>query len=222
MSKSIIAGVAALLAVGALAAAATFQEPKKDQKPAESRPATAKVHAPFFGNEKCPISGEAVDRKFSAELDGQLVYFCCGKCKGKAAEGTKENAKKLAEKAYPTDKVIDLKNENCPVMGEKVGDSKATTVVMGRKIHLCCDDCAPDVKKAPIAFLALATNPKLTDVGNTKCPISGKEVSANDVVIYKDKVVRMCCPKCADGFEKDADKSLAEAEKSARKTEKKH
>jgi YHS domain-containing protein len=215
MSKLLFAGLAAVLSIGAFAAAA-FQEPKKDSKQTESKP--AKVQTPFFGNEKCPISGEAIDRKHSAELDGQLVYFCCGKCLAKA----KDDAKKVAAKAYPADRVVDLKNDVCPVMGEKIDDPKQTIVVMGRKIHLCCDDCSEDVKKAPIAYLALATNSKLTNVGNTKCPISGKDVSATDVVIYKDKVVRLCCGKCPEAFEKDPDKSLAEAEKSARKPEKKH
>src|SRR5262245_24467981 len=102
------------LVMAALAAivlsAAAFSGPLQDkegkdapkQKPAtETRAAAAKVDVPFYGNEKCPISGKDVDKTKSAEISGQLVYFCCDKCIAKA----KRDDKALMEKAYPPDKV---------------------------------------------------------------------------------------------------------------------
>lgn len=224
MPKTFLAGAIALVAVGALSIAANFQDhhgDKKDQKPADARPAATAVEVPFFGNAKCPISGEAVDKAVFADLKGQRVYFCCKKCLAKG----QEDAAKTLEKAYPADKVVEVKNASCPVMGEKIGDKergKNTVVVMGYKLELCCDDCQEDVKKSPITYIAIAKNPKLSALGNAKCPISDKDVSHRDVAIFNGKIVGLCCPRCVEAFQKDPEKALAAAEKSVPKREKKH
>lgn len=42
--------------------------------------------------EKCPLSGEAIDKEQTADVSGVKVSFCCGNCKGKVekAEGDKK------------------------------------------------------------------------------------------------------------------------------------
>jgi len=198
-----------------------LQDAKKPAEPkAESKPAAAKVEVPFLGNAKCPISGEDVDKSVSADLEGQQVYFCCKKCLAKG----RDDVKGTAEKAYPRDKVVDLKNTVCPVMDEKIEDPKNenVVVVLGRKVHTCCDDCPDQVKAAPALFVAKAMNPKLKEVGNTKCPVTGEAVSRNDIAIYNGKIVRLASVKAVEGFQKDPDKFTAEAEKGVKKPEKKH
>jgi YHS domain-containing protein len=211
---------AAVLAIG-LGAFAPVQDSKKPaDSQAESKPArAAKVEVPFFGNSKCPVSGEDVDKSAMAELDGQAVYFCCKKCLAKG----REDVKGTLAKAYPEGKVVDLKNTMCPVMDEAIEEDKAenAVVVMGRRVHTCCDDCPAEVKAAPALYLAKAANPKLKEVGNSKCPVTGEAVSRMDIAIYNGKVVRLANAKAIDSFQKDPEKFLAEAEKSVKKPEKK-
>lgn len=203
---------AGALIVGAVALASNDGQDKGKEKPG-SRPANeAKVEVPFYGNENCPYTNKPVDRSKSVTVGGQVVYVCCNNCLKKAKDD-----KEVATKAYPADKVVDLKNTVCPLMEEKIGDSKEKATVMGRTIHLCCDDCAEDAKKFPVATLALAMNPKLKDVGNKKCPVSNEAVSGKDVAIYEGKLVKLCCGDCVEGFKKDPAKMLEAAEKSVQK-----
>ncbi|MBI3820930.1 MAG: hypothetical protein HY286_19755 [Planctomycetes bacterium] len=217
--RNLLLVAAGLVAVGAVALATNLNDDKQ-QKP-DSRPAQAKVDVPFHGNEKCPYTGKAVDKTKSVITGGQLVYLCCDKCAAKAKDD-----KELAAKAYPADKVVDLKNRVCPWMGEEIEKSKEKVTVMGRTIHLCCDDCAKAAPKYPAAFIALAMNPKLKIVNDdvdatVKCPISGDPVSGKDIAVYNGKVVQFCCAKCIDTFNKDPEKGLAAAEKLVPKRTKK-
>jgi YHS domain-containing protein len=211
------AALVATVTLGVFAlGAATAQD--HDKKPA-TRPAEeskSRVEVPFYGNAKCPVSGKDVNVAKSKVVAGQVVYFCCDKCVKSAGD----NDKALVEKAYPADKVVDLKNDVCPVMGDRNGDSKDFAIIMGRKVHMCCDDCPEEAAKAPVATLAVAMNPKLVDVGNRKCPISEHDISKTDVVIYDGKVVRLCCGDCVEAFKKEPQKMLEAAQKSVKKVKK--
>jgi hypothetical protein len=109
-------------------------------------------------------------------------------------------------------------------MDEKIEEVKAANavVVMGRKIQTCCDDCPAEIKAAPALYLAKAMDPKLKEVGNSKCPVTGEAVSRLDIAVYNGKIVRLANAKAVEGFQKDPDKFLAEAEKGVKKPEKKH
>ncbi len=52
--------------------------------------------------EKCPLSGEAIDKEQTADVAGVKVSFCCGNCKGKVekAEGDDKLALAFADKAF--------------------------------------------------------------------------------------------------------------------------
>jgi YHS domain-containing protein len=183
-----------------LAIAPAFQEKPR----AETRPSASAVQVPFFGNEKCPVSGKDVDRTRLAVIDGQPVYFCCGKCIAKA----EADPKATAAKAYPVEKRVEVKNASCPVMDDAIGDSKETVVIANRVLRLCCKDCEPDARANPSAVLAKALDPKLTDYRNTACPC-GKPASGRWIVVYQAKIVRLCTPECIEGFRKDPDAALA-------------
>ncbi len=49
-------------------------------------------------NEKCPVSGEAVDAAHTIEFEGRLVGFCCGKCKAAFEKEPAKYAAKLPAK----------------------------------------------------------------------------------------------------------------------------
>ncbi len=217
--------LASVAGAAVLAGGVGTDDPAKKQEPREpaaskQEPDARAVTIPFFGNKNCPVSGEAIDRTAVLELEGQPVYFCCKKCVAKG----KDDPKAMLAKAYPADKVVDLKNTMCPVMAEPVGDATDTVTVMGRKMRLCCDGCAEDVVAHPVAMLARLENPKLVDLENKTCPISEKPAFGKFVAVYQGKMMRLCGDACVEKVRKDPEKALAAASKKEdkRKDEKKH
>jgi YHS domain-containing protein len=170
-----------------------------------SKPA---VSTPFFGNETCPISAKPIDRTKLVELDGQPVFLCCGMCAAKA----NADAKGTAAKAYP--KATNVPNKLCPVMGEPNDESKSVVTIAGKTVHLCCDDCGVDAKKAWAATLAKATDEKLADQKNAKC-VCGKDAAGAWVAVADGKIYRLCSAACVDEVKKDPKKlaSVAPAKK---------
>jgi hypothetical protein len=198
MNRVLTATAAVLLLAGLTAS--------QDKKP---DPAAAKdqVGVPFYGNEKCPVSGDDVERSLYVETEKGRIYYCCDHCKAKI-EADKEGAYK---KAYPAE--TPAGNKDCPVMKKPVKEGVAA-VYQGHMIGFCCKNCVKKLAKAPLRTLAIAMDEKLADVKNATCPVSGKPAEGDDFVTYKGKVVRLCCPKCAGAFAKDADALLKKAEDS--------
>ena len=161
----------------------------------EKTPAVAKkadeVTVPFLGNEKCPISGRPVDAKKSLKHEGQAVYFCCGNCLAKG----KDDAKAMVAKAYA--KTVAVKNEKCPISGRPIAEGKGKTVAFqGKEVRVCCGNCEKAFPKSAKVNLAKALNPKLKDAGNKKCPVMDKPVKDDQFVVYKNTIVKICCPGC--------------------------
>jgi len=207
---------AAVFAFGAFAFGAI--QPQDKEKPATrpAEPEKTKVEAPFYGNEKCPVTGKNVNRAKAKEVAGQIVYFCCDQC----VKATKADDKEVALKAYPADKVVDLKNTVCPLMSDAIGDSKEKATIMGRTIRMCCDTCVEDGLAMPVVTLARTLNPKIVDLENKKCPVSDHDISKTDVVIVNNTLVRLCCGDCVDAFKKEPEKMLKAAEDAKKKKEK--
>jgi YHS domain-containing protein len=51
-------------------------------------------------------------------------------------------------------------------------------------------------------------DPKIVDVNNKFCPITGNKVSGKDFVVYKGKRYALCCPACKAPFEKNPEKYI--------------
>ena len=64
--------------------------------PAAKRDGAGEAGAPV--NDKCPVSGAAVDAAHTVTHEGRLVGFCCGKCKAKFVADPKAFAAKLPAK----------------------------------------------------------------------------------------------------------------------------
>ena len=54
-----------------------------DKDPASFKEKIVELVAAVPVNEKCPVSDKPVDPGFTSDVDGKLVAFCCGNCKGK-------------------------------------------------------------------------------------------------------------------------------------------
>lgn len=155
-----------------------------------------KVEQLHFGNTKCPMTGKDVDSKYWVESGGQKVWFCCKECKAKA----KTDPAAAVAKAYPADKVIDVKNETCPCLGKPAKEDK-TVVFQGHKVRICCDGCEKKFKEEPNRYLAVAKNKDLKVVGNPKCPVMTDDAVVKDLYIsYKGHLVGICCDSCVEEF----------------------
>lgn len=179
---------------------------RADDKP-ETKPASGGVTIPFHGNKECPLMGEPAKEKFFVEKDGQRIYFCCAKCKGKA----NADFEKTLAKAYPADKVVDAKNASCPVCAKPCKAEDAVLVIQGNKIHLCSKACETKAKASMQRCLALALDPTLIPLDNMKCPVSGKEASGGEFFVYDGVLINGCCDKCPAEFGKDPAKALKNA-----------
>jgi YHS domain-containing protein len=212
------AALAAALVTGAFAGLALSGVAQDGAKPAAPKPAAPKQDAPkadakkdevivpFFGNEKCPVTGKAVDKNQSVEVDGQRVYTCCKNCVPKV----KADFKGMVAIAYKDAKKID--NKTCPVSGHPIaGDKVKAMTWQGHTLSLCCGDCEKAFLKEPLIMVAKAQY-GAEDLKNAKCPIQNdQDFDGEHIVIYKGKIVRMCCPDCPADFQKDPAKAFAKA-----------
>lgn len=90
-------------------------------------------------NDKCPISGKAVDATKTLTHKGKLVAFCCGNCPTKFND---ESAKKLVETGKPD-------NEKCACCGKEASKKAASVSVT---VAFCCGKCQAKFEKEPATY----------------------------------------------------------------------
>lgn len=117
-------GLAALIAVGALGLTG-FSGTTEDAKSV---------------NDKCPMSGKAVNEDCTSTV---TVNLCCGGCVKKFGK----------DPVSVINKVDKLPNENCPLKGKKANGSKSGSAV----VAFCCGDCKKKFDKEPAKFLSKIT-----------------------------------------------------------------
>lgn len=176
-----------------------------------------KAVMPFYGNAKCPVDGKDVNRKLFAEHEGQRIHVCSKDCRKAVDAGP---AAALA-KAYPVDKVVEVKNAQCPCMPKPVKAEHSVTW-QGHKVSLCCKKCIAKFGKSPARFLTLALNKDLKVIGNTKCPVMPEEdVEPDMFILYKGQLIDLCCDSCVEDFDPEKHLKNLPAEKPAKAPEQK-
>jgi YHS domain-containing protein len=222
MNRAVRLPLAAAFAV--VVASAAFALPRRQDAPkpaAPGAPAAApapekkvdsdKPIVPFFGNETCPMTGKPINKSKYVESAGQKAYFCCNNCLAKA----KADPKAAVAAAYKAPTAI--ANKTCPVSGHAIEAGKGVEVAFeSRKIQLCCQDCVKEFNATPLLCVTKAVY-GAEDLKNKTCPVMAitekkEEASCDDdLVVYKGKIVRLCCSECQEEFPKNADAYLAKA-----------
>ena len=106
-----------------------------------------KPSLPFYGNEKCPITGKPVDAAQAVTFEEQLVAFCCGNCKAAFEKDPSKHASKVdGLKRKPV-------NAKCPVKGTNVNPDHIL-VHKGKVVGFCCPNCKAAFAKTPAKFEA--------------------------------------------------------------------
>jgi YHS domain-containing protein len=166
---------------------------------AEDKAETAAAPALKADNDKCPVSGKAVDAAHVVAY-AKTIGFCCEKCVAKF-------------KADPASIIAKVKAENpvntkCPVSGKAV-DADQTATQNGQTVGFCCEKCLAKFKADPGPIMAKV---KADNPVNEKCPVSGKAVDAEQVVLHTVNV-GFCCEKCEAKFSKNAEEILSKVAK---------
>ncbi len=95
----------------------------------------------------------------------------------------------------------------CIVAGKRAAKADVAADYRGGKVYMCCGNCAKSFAKDSSKFSTLA-NHQLVLTGQfeqTGCPISGGDVSEDQVVEVGGVKVAMCCGKCKAKVEAASD-----------------
>lgn len=169
----------------------------------------------------CPVSGKpAIESSFVEMKDGSKVYFCCENCPKAYEKDPKKFAIKANRQLLETHQVVEVA---CPLTGKPL--NKAAKANIGHaEVTFCCEKCLAKFEKADEdAKLKLAFSPAALKKGftnQTKCPVSGKDISPEHSVEYKGEKVYFCCPNCPGPFEKDPTKFVAKLPQFKKEAEK--
>jgi len=124
---------------------------------------------------------------------------------------TKEDAAKiLAQKgAYPL--------KTCPISGEALGDKAVDTLIDGRLVRVCCNNCVAGAKKDKEqvfkAIDAAVIEQQAKAYPLEKCPISGEKLGEGAVnYVHGTYLIRFCCKDCVDAFKKSPDATMKKLE----------
>ena len=144
---------------------------------------------------KCPFMGDNIDFSLSIDTDDGPVYLCCHRCMNGFELYTKAVAKQRAALAR-----LPKVQVTCPFSGDPI-NKEAFALVKGKKYYACNKQCAAKIKSN---FDEI--QPKLAGsyTYQTKCPVSGEEISPSSFITLKDgEKVYFCCKKCIGAFEAD-------------------
>ena len=165
---------------------------------------------PSAPNASCPIMGKKVSLPLFVDTELGRIYVCCKPCFKKVLA----DVPKAHQTAYPV--VDDVKNTVCPVSGEPIGKDAAAVVLQQRRFQVCCEGCVAGAQKDAQVVLAKLAEPKLVDVGNTTCPLSGAPIAANAFVVIDGHVVRLAEQKLVEQTKQDPRAVLAKAQELAK------
>lgn len=154
---------------------------------------------------KCPVSGAAAKESSAIAYKGAKLYFCCNNCPKKFEADTAKYAAKANAQLVQTGQAVQVA---CPLSGKACKPDK-TTKVAGLTVAFCCDSCKAKAEKADDALALLFGSFDKGFTTQTKCPLSGKDISAAVAVEHEGKKVYFCCPNCPEAFKADPAKYTA-------------
>lgn len=92
----------------------------------------------------CPVTGNPIDGKTIATIDGEVVSFCCTDCVSKY-EGDPKQFKAKLEASYTYQTV-------CPVTGAAIDATMFVDMPTGERIYVCCPGCDKKILENPAKY----------------------------------------------------------------------
>ena len=194
----------------ALLLAPAIQE--KPSAPASKTTLTAST--PIYPNATCPIMGKPVSVKLFAETDKGRIYICCKGC----VKEIMADVPTAYRTAYPADKKV--ANKVCPVTGGEITKDSPTVVLQGFEFFVQSKENVRAAQDNSQVVLAKLNDPKLVDLDNKTCPVTGEAVAKNTIVVIDGTIVRLSSAKLLEEIAKDSAKVLAKAKEIRAKEQK--
>lgn len=183
----------------------------QETKPTEQ----ASVSVPAYPNSNCPVMGKQASPKLFVDTPKGRIYMCCSGC----TKRIKADVDAAYKTAYP--KTEKVKNTVCPITSDAIKEGAPTVTLQGREIALCCDGCIKKAQASSQATLAKAIDPKIVDIANDKCPVTGKAVDPNAIVTIGNELIHVSGADGIEAVRSDPAKYLAKAKEIAAKNPKK-
>lgn len=108
--------------------------------------------------------------------------------------------------------------ETCPVSGEKLGSMGDPIILTdeGREVRLCCKGCVRSFERDPEkhwkAVDAQIVKQQIPHYPLETCPVSGEsltEMGEPIDVVWRNRLVRLCCKMCKKEFESNPARHIA-------------
>lgn len=163
------------------------------------------VSVPIYANPACPIMGKPVSTRLFAETEKGRIYVCCKSC----IQDIVEDVETAYRTAFPAKtKIV---NTKCPVTGSAIEKDSPTIVLQGFELSVHDAAAARLARQESQTVLAKLNDPKLVDLANKICPITGEATVKNAFVVIDGNIVRLSSPKLVQEVEKNPAKVLARA-----------
>lgn len=196
----------ALLSLLPLAGLAPVAQESRAAAPAAPASAPApRVRVPVHANASCPIMGKPISERLFAETPRGRIYICCKSC----VKDILADVETAYTTAFPRDEVH--ANKRCPVTGDEIGKDSVRVRLQGHDFAVRDAAAAELARKESQLVLARLLEPALDDLGNTVCPVTGKPVVPNALVVIDGRLIRLSSPKLVEQIEKDPDPVLKRA-----------
>lgn len=166
-----------------------------------------------------PSSRKALTMSFTQKLLALAVgVTLCAAQTTFAQHGDHDHGQQKAEKTKPAFKGDPYLLETDPVSGEKLGPIEKQVVIdhEGRELRFTNEQNAKTFRADPAKYLTKVdealVKQQLPFYPLEMCPVSGKklgEMGEPVNLIYKNRLVRFCCPDCKAEFQKDPSKFIA-------------
>lgn len=181
----------------------------QDQKPANDNPTPPQVSSlvavPTYPNPSCPIMGKPVSTKLFAETEKGRLYVCCKGC----IKDILADVETAYRTAFSEEKKV--ANATCPVTGDPVGEDARKAAFQGFEFSIHSAACEAKARENLQIVLAKLNDPKLVDMENKTCPVTGAPTAKNAFVVIEGAIVRLSSPKLVEEIVKDPAKVLAKA-----------
>ncbi|NBX37568.1 MAG: hypothetical protein EBR10_10180 [Planctomycetes bacterium] len=190
----------------------------------------AEVRGSPFPLATCPVSGKplgkdsvsfVIEEPDNATINGRAIRFCCPNCvdtfkKDRAKMLEAVDAAIIAQQMplYPMTNCVVMRDEEIAAPDAPDAGNVKNVVVLNKLVRLCCPGCIKKVRRDPMKYLtaidgAVIEKQKPTYPLKT-CAVSGEPLPAEPTdIVIGERLVRLCCPKCADAARKDPSAVLA-------------
>jgi len=184
--------------------------------------ATTSFTGDAYPLDTCAVSGEKLGKDAvtvvlsdmkDKNLNGTQMKFCCEKCVASFKADPSKYMPKVEEQIIKTAGNYPL--GTCLVMTDEAVDAGSKTVVFHNRVYkFCCKKCIARFEKDPTKFQtsyeAQVIEKQKASYKAAKCPVSGEAIKADSAdVVIAGRLVRCCCPKCAEKAKADPKGTLA-------------